>query len=94
MTVNWCYTKDKNGELYVINTKPENLYKKDNAWMSSGFDNWIRVHPYTHKPVITNENDYYASLLDLSNIPEPSWEDEKPMIIIQKVESSINYYYL
>lgn len=92
----WLYCKDEDGSLWVINEEEKNVYKDVDSgrWRTRGRSGWIRVHDKTHKLLGSNPYEYYINQqLDLSAVPEPSWEDEHPIVVILSTVSQTNYYH-
>lgn len=73
------YVKDHNGDLaLVFSPTGDPPYKDKVEWMSNNGSSWL----YLNLNNVINKT--WLPLLDLSNIPEPSWEDEYPMEIHYK----------
>lgn len=86
----WSYVKDKDGCLYIIQRPPEQLMKYSGQWMvkqefSDGTRDWYEVDPKTLSPYNDGLN-----LVNLNEIPMPSWEDEYPIALNLSV--SLSYY--
>lgn len=86
----WSYVKDSDGRLYIIQRPPEQLMKCSGQWMvkrefSDGTRDWYEVRPNT----LTLYNDV-LKIVDLNEIPMPSWEDEYPIALNLNV--SLSYY--
>lgn len=95
MQTEWCYVKDKNGILWLRRVPSEHVYKTSTEWQTRVVlaEPWIRISPTTHKPIIGSSYSHFlAEFVDLSNIPEPNWEDERPIVVLINLTSSINYY--
>lgn len=89
----WCYVKNESGSLYIINTTPDNITRHGRGWKyKDGHHEWISINSVTHTPEGYNPAyNALANLIDLSDIPEPSWEDG-PMVVI--IKTSTKYYYV
>ena len=95
MQTEWCYIKDKNGSLWLRRISPDLVYKSDLEWKTKVtiVEPWVKISPTTHKPIIAGAYSHFLTeFVDLSNIPEPNWEDEKPIVVLINLTSSINYY--
>lgn len=88
----WSYVKNKSGSLYIIDTTPDNIVRHGSGWKyKSGQHEWISINKSTHKPEgYSSAYGVLANLIDLSNIPEPSYDGD-PILIVITV--STNYYY-
>ena len=88
----WSYVRNESGSLYIIDTTPDNIVRHERGWKyKEGRHEWISINRATHTPEgYSAAFSVLARLIDLSDIPEPSWEDG-PMIVI--VTTSTNYYY-
>lgn len=88
----WSYVKNESGSLYIIDTTPDNIVRHERGWKyKNGHHEWISVNRSTHTPEgYSSAFNVLAKTIDLSDIPEPSWE-EGPMVIM--VTTSTNYYY-
>lgn len=86
------YVKEKDGSLWLVRDRGHNIYKdeKEGKWFTRCDGSWVRVDPDTHEP-LDGFQLIPVSSVDLSSIPEPSWEDEKPMSIFVTLTTSINY---
>lgn len=89
----WSYVKNLDGSLSIVDTTPDNVVRSSSGgWKyKEGNHTWICIDNKTHKP----ERDFIFgkglhSYLDLSDIPEPSYEGD-PILIV--VTISTNYYY-
>ena len=86
------YVKEKDGSLWLVRDRGNNIYKdeKEGKWFTQCDGVWIRLDSDTHEPL-----DGYQLIpvgsIDLTSIPEPSWEDEKPMSIFITLTTSVNY---
>lgn len=92
------------GFLYVTCANPEFLIKEEWGWQITKNEVWwfevdretlrVSLEPYDVSLSDKCCTDYLAeaALLDLSNIPIPTFDDEKPIIVVQSIAQSINYY--
>lgn len=91
MTFEFCYICDKDGSLYVKRVKPEYLKKTQSTWMcerpGDAEGNWCEVSRVT---LHTLAKSGIEALLDLTEVPVPKWEDEKPTIVV--LNTSTSYY--
>jgi len=86
------YVKEKDGSLWLVRDRGNNIYKdkEEGKWFTQCDGVWIQLDPDTHKPLDGHQLIPVDSI-DLSSIPEPSWEDEKPMSIFVSLTTSVNY---
>ena len=86
------YVKEKDGSLWLVRDREHDIYKdeKEGKWFTQCDGVWIRIDPDTHTPISAHQL-IPASSIDLTSIPEPSWEDEKPMSIFVTLTTSVNY---
>ena len=89
----WSYVKNESGSLYIIDTTPDNIVRHGRGWKyKNGQHEWISINRSTHIPEgYSVAFNVLARLIDLSDIPEPSWEDG-PMVIV--IKTSTKYYYV
>lgn len=93
------------GTLYVARVNAESLMRNTTeGWVSKDTSVWwYRVNRETLR-INCSSDDIFpddkdctknlaeALMLDLSNIPIPTMDDEKPIVVIQTISQSINYY--
>lgn len=86
------YVKEKDGSLWLVRDRGNNIYKdkKEGKWLTQYDGIWIRLDSNTHEPLADHQLIPVDSI-DLTSIPEPSWEDEKPMSIFVTLTTSVNY---
>lgn len=95
----------KDGRLYVARTDPESLRKDSiDGWYDINQKAWWYEVDKDTLRIKQDRDDLYlddsnctkylrqALMLDLSNIPVPTMDDEKPIVVIQTISQSINYY--
>ena len=88
-----CYVKDSYGICWLTDTPPNKLVKNAVTWFSGDTDkeyNWYKV---IDGDTVICKTDNPLQYVDLTNIPEPNWEDRDPMIIAITMEISTSYYY-
>ena len=98
MKIQFYYTKDKDEKIYIAcpyNKDADPPYKdlKENQWRSNqGQYHWIfapSLHDY--------DRDSILSFIEeaLKTLPEPSWEDEVPMLVTLDIQcTNVNYSYV
>lgn len=86
------YVKERDGCLWLVRDRGHNIYKdeKEGKWFTLYDGIWIKLDPDTHEPSDGHQLIPVDSI-DLASIPEPSWEDEKPMSIFVTLTASVNY---
>jgi len=85
------YVKEKDGSLWLVRDVEHNIYKdeEEGKWYTQYGGVWVGVFPDTH--TLEDNQLIPTDFVDLSGIPEPSWEDEKPMSIFVTLTTSVNY---
>lgn len=93
MTIEWCFVRDPNGQLYIIEASPELVFKGKTNWgvKSGRHGNWQRVYIDNGKLLPISDRSL-VQYLDLSNVPLPEWTDEHPIVIVQNITQT--YYTL
>jgi len=83
------YVQDLDGSLWLAYDPKHTIYKKldRGQWMAENAT-WIRIDPETKES--ETEIDLLSKFIDLSNIPEPSWNDSEPISIF--VTLTVNGY--
>lgn len=85
----WSYVKTKHGTLAIVDTTSDNITRTSGDWrFIKGNHNWLKIDPKTHTP--ETSCGYNVSFIDLSDVPEPTWEGGPISIILT---ASVKYYY-
>lgn len=97
----WSYVCDPDGCCYVINLPQEDLHTSDDGYWHCKDDDkeWYQVDNDGVPDVSDAESSEHdvihaASLLDLGSVPRPQKDDEKPIVVVQKITSSNTYFTL
>lgn len=93
MTIEWCFVRESNGNLYVIDSPPDRIFKGKTSWCRKAncFGSWRQVFEQDGKIQQPTGKGLFTAI-DFSNVPLPKWEDEHPIVIVQHITQT--YYTL
>lgn len=98
MKIQFYYTRDEDGTVYVaypvesVDPSPKKIseFRQWRSPMGASY-HWIKVKDLKY----SDDFVYKCISQELENVPEPSWEDEAPMLVTLDIQCiNVNYSYI